>query len=86
MYIINVKTYPRRDYSKHSFMDFGIITEPQMAYLLGETKTKSPELLMHQINDAFQNDKLKRQVMTSIIEIKTTKKFPFLKISKITAS
>jgi len=86
MYILNTRIYPFREYNKHSFSDFGIITEAQMAYLLEKTKTKSPELLMHKINNAFHNDKLKRQVVTSIIKVSATRSFPFLKITKTAAS
>ncbi len=86
MYIINTRIYPFRGYSKHSFSDLAILSDSLMASLLKEIKANSLELLMQIANNAFQNDKLKKQTITSIIEIKTTKSFPFLKITKIVAS
>jgi len=85
MYIINTKIYPFRGHDKYSFKDFGVLTDSLMEHLLKETKTKSPDLLIQKFNAAFQKDG-KKQIMTSIIEIKILKNFPFLKISKILAS
>ncbi|MFA6096418.1 MAG: hypothetical protein WC788_02180 [Candidatus Paceibacterota bacterium] len=86
MYILNSRIYPFRGFDEHSFKDFGVITNSAMEYLLAETKTESPCSLMEAFNASFRSDAQKKQIMTSIIEIKTSKTFPFLKISKIIAS
>jgi hypothetical protein len=86
VYILNSRIYPFRGSDEYSFKDFGVITNSAMAYLLSETKTESPFLLMEKFNASFRSDEQKKQIMTSITEIKITKSFPFLKISKIIAS
>lgn len=86
MYIINTRIYPFRGYSRHSFSDFGTLSDALMESLLKQMKVNSLEMLVQTINNAFRNDEFKKQIITSVIEIKTTKNFPFLKITKIAAS
>lgn len=86
MYIINTRIYPFRGYSRHSFSDFSALSDTLMESLLKQMKVNSLEMLVQTINNVFQNDKLKKQTITSIIEIKAMKSFPFLKITKIAAS
>lgn len=87
MYIINFTTYPFRDSLEFSQKSFAVITESQMEQILKETKTKSPELFVKSLNAQISEDtKLRKQKITSITEIKTSKSLPFLEISKIMTS
>lgn len=86
MYLLLSKIYPWRNLEISS-SDFGIISKDLMCEILKETNMKSIEEFIEMFNGLSENNiKLRKQIITSIWKLELQRKYPIVKISKITSS
>lgn len=87
MYFIHYRTYLWRECLDISSKEFTIFSDSLMNRILKEKKIKSVKNFIKWFNETTERDpKLRKQIITSATKINIQKRFPFIKITKITAS